>query len=154
MFEANNVSNQMSSAQKAMLDQSVNLFNKTLNEGKVQTRELGKDDFLKILITQLQNQDPTKPMEDKEFISQMAQFSSLEQMTNMNQAFKDMANRMSATSAMNFLGRTVQYQEGENTLSGTVDAVTGGDYPQLLVNGRYFDVNDILQVNNAAEGKE
>jgi flagellar basal-body rod modification protein FlgD len=154
MFEANKVSNQMSSAQKALLDQSVNLFNKTLNEGKVQTRELGKDDFLKILITQLQNQDPTKPMEDKEFISQMAQFSSLEQMTNMNQAFQDMANRMSAASAMDFLGRTVQYQEGENTISGTVDAVTGGDYPQLLVNGRYFDVNDILQVNNAAEGKE
>ncbi len=154
MFEANGVSNQMSSAQKALLDQSVNLFNKTLNDGKVETKELGKDDFLKILITQLQNQDPTKPMEDKEFISQMAQFSSLEQMTNMNKAFQDMANRLSASSAMNFLGRTVQYQEGENTLTGRVDAVTGGDYPQLLVNGRYFDVNDIMQVNNTAEGKE
>ncbi len=154
MFESNNVSNQMNSAQKAILDQTVNSFNKTLNDGKVKSSELGKDDFLKILITQLQNQDPTKPMEDKEFISQMAQFSSLEQMTNMNQAFGDMANRLSASSAMNFLGRTVQYQEGENTMTGTVDAVTGGDYPQLLVNGRYFDMNDVLQVSNTIEDKE
>ncbi|MDC7220159.1 MAG: flagellar hook assembly protein FlgD [Spirochaetales bacterium] len=154
MFEANSVSNQMNSAQKAMLDQSVNLFNKTLNNGTVKSNELGKDDFLKILITQLQNQDPTKPMEDKEFISQMAQFSSLEQMTNMSEGFQNLTSQLNASSAMNYLGKTVQYSEGENTITGTVEAVTGGDYPQILVNGRYFDMNEIIQVSNTIEGKE
>lgn len=54
------------------------------NSAKTAQGQLGKDDFLKLLVTQLQYQDPMNPMDDKQFISQMAQFSSLEQMQNMN----------------------------------------------------------------------
>ncbi len=51
---------------------------------KTPSNALDKDAFLKLLVTQMQNQDPLSPMEDREFIAQMAQFSSLEQMQNLN----------------------------------------------------------------------
>ena len=59
----------------------------TANNKRVAKTEMGKDDFLLILVKQLANQDPTAPVEDKQFIAQMAQFSTLEQMTNMANGF-------------------------------------------------------------------
>ena len=65
------------------------------------TGDLGKDQFLKLLLTQLKYQDPMNPVEDKEFIGQMAQFSSLEQMQSMNSGF-------STIRATNYLGKQVK----------------------------------------------
>ena len=76
--------------------------------------KLGKDAFLKILITQLQNQDPTAPMDDKEFIAQMAQFSSLEQMQNMTKAMEDLLTSQKETQLMSytsFVGKEVKWHE-------------------------------------------
>ena len=68
-------------------------------------KTLGKDDFLKILITQLQNQDPSQPLEDKEFIAQMAQFTSVEQLTNMDTEMK--ALRQSMGLSPGFIGKEI-----------------------------------------------
>lgn len=76
--------------------------------------ELGKDAFLKLLITQLQHQDPTNPMDDREFISQMAQFSSLEQMQNMTKAMESLLASQQQTQMMNystFIGKEVKWYE-------------------------------------------
>ncbi|QPQ32039.1 flagellar hook assembly protein FlgD [Lysinibacillus sp. JNUCC 51] len=76
--------------------------------------DLGKDAFLKLLITQLQHQDPTNPMDDREFISQMAQFSSLEQMQNMTKAMESLLASQQQTQLMNytsFVGKEVKWHE-------------------------------------------
>lgn len=77
---------------------------------------LGQDDFLKLLLTQMQNQDPANPMEDKEYMAQMAQFSSLEQLTKVNTSLENMIGGQAQeqmVSAVNFIGKEVK-AEGYN----------------------------------------
>lgn len=139
----------MTSSQKFLVENEVNNFNKQISTtGRVQQQQLGKDEFLKLLITQLSNQDPTAPMEDTQFISQMAQFSSLEQMTNMNEGFKQLSALMNGTQAANTLGRTVDIDLGDDTLTGVVDSTTFGENPQVQVNGMYYDMSKIKALYN------
>jgi flagellar basal-body rod modification protein FlgD len=97
--------------------------------------ELGKDEFLKILVAQLRNQDPLKPMEDKEFISQMAQFSALEQMQNLNSSFL-------TVKGLNLIGRTV-YAETRG-INGEFIPIHGKVENAMIANGNVY-----LTVNNA-----
>ena len=137
----------MSASEKAMVDQAVDYYNKqNATTERTVSNELGKDDFLKLLITQLQNQDPTSPMENNEFIAQMAQFSSLEQMTNMSTSFAKMASFISSQEAANTLGKTVELNVGDTTTRGIVEGATRGDNPQILVNGMYYTLDKIAAV--------
>jgi flagellar basal-body rod modification protein FlgD len=137
---------QMSASEKLVVDNAVNSFNKTVEQGRTTSNELGKDDFLKLLITQLQNQDPTSPMENTEFISQMAQFSSLEQMTNMSTAFTKMSSFLNSSEAASTLGKTVELNIGDTTTSGIVEGATRGENPQVLVNGMYYNMDKISAI--------
>ena len=83
---------------------------------------LGKDAFLKLLIAELSNQDPLNPMEDREFVSQMATFSSLEQMQNMNKTLESMAEA-NKFSAVQYIGKAVAFTKGEGTEAQQVAAV-------------------------------
>jgi flagellar basal-body rod modification protein FlgD len=124
----------------------IDSFNKALNQGKVAKSELDKDDFLKILITQLQHQDPTNPMEDREFISQMAQFSSLEQMTNMASSFGKLSGVLASSEAQSMLGKNVEIEDGAAMIAGRVEQVTRGDYPLIMVNGKFYDLEHVSVV--------
>jgi flagellar basal-body rod modification protein FlgD len=71
---------------------------------------LGKDEFLELLLVQISNQDPLNPMDDTEFISQMAEFSSLEQLTNINdgiETLNDTLERQDLMNAVSFIGQEV-----------------------------------------------
>jgi flagellar basal-body rod modification protein FlgD len=62
------------------------------------TNGLGREAFLQLLVTQLQHQDPTQPQQDGEFIAQLAQFSSLEQLTHIQQSLKDIGKALGVKS--------------------------------------------------------
>ena len=98
---------------------------------------LGKDDFLKLLVGQLKNQDPMNPSSDTDFIGQMAQFSQLEQTTNMATANAELVNQQSGARAVSLLGRTVTYPDtaGVST-TGVVEKVQwSAGVPSLTVGG-------------------
>ena len=138
---------QMSASEKLAVDNAVNFYNRAnVQNGRKSSHELGKDDFLTLLVTQLQNQDPTEPMENTEFISQMAQFSSLEQMTNMSNSFGKLASYITSSEATSTLGKKVELNIGDTTTVGTVDGVSRGENPQILVNGMYYTMDKIAAV--------
>jgi flagellar basal-body rod modification protein FlgD len=95
-------------------------------------QDLDKDAFLRLLVTQLANQDPTNPIEDRDFIAQMAQFSSLEQMVNMAKQLEKMAST-NQTLAVSYIGRVVAFQqEGSDASSPPIETAA-------LVRAVWFD---------------
>lgn len=98
---------------------------------------LGKDQFLKLFVAQLQNQDPMNPMQDSEFMGQMASFSTLEQVTNLANANEKIAASMASNSAVGLIGRTVTWTDsGDVSRTGIVEKVTtAGGVPSLTVSG-------------------
>jgi len=136
----------MDADEQAKINQFVHDFNHKLNPVRKPQQSLGKDDFLKLLITQLSYQDPTSPMEDKEFIAQMAQFSSLEQMTSMAADFAKLSAMITETGASTALGKGVELVDGERVVQGTIKAVTRGEIPQVLVNGAYYNWDQVKKV--------
>jgi flagellar basal-body rod modification protein FlgD len=117
------------------------------NTGRTFSRTLGKDDFIKLLVAQMQNQDPLNPMNDLEMVAQMAQFSLLEQMKALNEAFL-------STQAFQLLGKTV-FGEIRLLDSGDVVPVFGkvervtlkNGVPVLTVGSRELMLSDIKEVS-------
>jgi len=101
---------------------------------------MGKDDFLKLLVTQLSNQDPLSPMKNEEFVAQLAQFSSLEQLVSVNEGLETLAlgqMSQSSASAVGFIGKSVRAMGGWADYDGETPADMGfelaGDAEQVTL---------------------
>lgn len=116
---------------------------------------LGKDAFLKILVTQMKNQNPLEPLKDTEFIGQMAQFSSLEQLTNLNTtmtAFVGGQGNGSLADHANLIGNKVFWERGEGELAESGDglvkaiAMKNGEVIVELEDGAKLPINTIQRI--------
>jgi len=115
---------------------------------KSKKNELGKEEFLTLLIKQLQNQDPLSPTDNTEFIAQLAQFSSLEQMNNLNSSFEKLMSFQMVNQAASFIDKTVVIQdEAGNKITGTVEKVVMQEgSPKIVVNGTEYDPEQIQEI--------
>ena len=85
-------------------------------------------------------------MENTQFIAQMAQFSSLEQMTNMSTEFTKLANMLNSSEAVNVIGKTVDIDVAGQLVSGMVSGATRGANPRVEVNGMLYDMAQVQRV--------
>jgi len=121
----------------------------TLNEVQGGEEQLDRNAFLNLSITQLKFQDPLNPMEDREFIAQLAQFSSLEQMQQVNLKMDALAIGTVIGQATGYLGRkvTAQTPEDAEPFTGTVTAIKYvNGLPRLVMGQREIDLGYVLRV--------
>jgi flagellar basal-body rod modification protein FlgD len=113
---------------------------------------LTSDSFLKLLVAQLKNQDPLNPIDDTQFTSQLAQFSTLEGVTQLNTNFADLLALQQLTQGANLVGRTVVYQPaGSDSLKlGLVQGIqVQNGQLAVQVNGTLVTLDQVLSVEQA-----
>ncbi|MFH1677050.1 MAG: flagellar hook capping FlgD N-terminal domain-containing protein [bacterium] len=120
------------------------------------SNELDKQDFLELLIKQMANQDPLDPMENSEFVSQLAQFGALEQSINLNESFENFMSFQQLTQASLLLGKKViclvPTDDGLAAASGTVNQVMtiNGTAYLCLSDGSEVELSTVVSVENPA----
>lgn len=134
-------------------------------KSSTKSNELGKDDFLKLMLAQMQYQDPLSPMDNAQFVAQTAQFTSVEQLTNISKQIADMQESLGNESGL--IGKQVTWVKetktgsydvktgkGEvivETDSGIVDSIIVRDGVHYVkVGDKEIQISDVRQVGNPA----
>jgi flagellar basal-body rod modification protein FlgD len=119
--------------------------------------QLDKNAFLQMMVTQMQYQDPLEPMDNSQFLAQLAQFTALEQMTNLAQTEQTVLSTLQSVMqvdqlsfAHQLLGTNVQLKADDGSMvSGKVSAIryTNGS-PELVVNGQAYPLSALQEVGD------
>ena len=127
-----------SSTSSSMNSTSSNNVSSALTNAVTGTNSLGENAFLQLLVTQMQHQDPTQPQSNTQFIAQLAQFTSVEQMTNV-------ATTNNQLEAFQLLGHTVSVKYNGTSDSGVVSSVaTNSGSPMLTINGNAYPLSSVV----------
>lgn len=110
---------------------------------------LSKDAFLQLMVTQLQYQDPLNSTNSSQFMNELTQLSSMEQLTNLTSATQTMASEIGVGLGAQLLGKTVTLQDASGaTVSGTVSSVNlSGGSPQVIVGGTSYALDSITKIS-------
>ena len=114
----------------------------------------GQPDFLKLLLAQMKHQDPTSPTSATDYVTQMAQFSSVQGITQLNQSITSLVALQGLTQGVTLIGKTVSYTNAAGqAATGTVSAVSMvSGQPQLLINNVNVSMSQIQSIQ-AGPGK-
>ena len=123
--------------------------------------QLGQEDFLKLMTTQLQNQDPFAPMENGEFIAQMAQFSTVTGITSMDESLKNVAAKLGETriaTAANMLGHSVLVPgkiaraDDDGSVNGVIDLPSASTNGNVVFKSQNGEIVDTINLGNQSSG--
>ena len=123
--------------------------------------QLGQEDFLKLMSTQLQNQDPFAPMENGEFIAQMAQFSTVTGITSMDESLKNVAAKLGETriaTAANMLGNSVLVTgkiaraDDDGSVNGVIDLPSASTNVNVVFKSQNGEIIDTINLGNQSSG--
>ena len=148
----------MNSVELAKVKRDVNTLNKSLVGKGIRNpkSDIDKDAFLRLLTIQLSHQDPLSPTKNNEFIAQMAQFSSLEQMKNINDAMGHLKQQNSRSTLLNLIDSEVLYKSGiDATRKGVVEKVVLlGNESFLYINNEKVSMENILSVKKSSKSNK
>jgi len=103
------------------------LYNKEVNMAGIDSVSTGKEDFLRLFVAQLKAQNPLNPQEGHEFIAQLAQFTSLEQLMNLNTSFSDMLKFQQLLGGGELIGKNAAYLGTDGELQGVISGIKIND---------------------------